>query len=242
MKINAHPHLIFGAKRESLLGKHILNARSTISHFLKDKNSDTTKKIEMNVLTSIRFGGILHNVIDKENYQSIDSRLKFISLTSTALERLHLTQPRGSTIQKQKFLIHQTIVYLDTLLAISEHLFALSVIEDGKKEKQSDKQKEVEELVDEVDRIASTAEFNEMSLFTGDFAKSSRTASMWFLSENGEMFQIFIPTMTSKSLGLKDFKNDAITISNPSDFQNKVKFAIDRIKEERKQMVNVLES
>lgn len=241
MKISYHPNLIFGSKRESLLGKQIIKVRFAISNFFRGKTSMNTNKIDMNVLTSIHSGGLLQTKLDKDSYQSIDSRLKFISVTSSALERLHQKQPKLSTFQKQNFLIHQTIVYLDTLLAISEHLLMLCMINNGNLEKQREKQKEVEELIDEVDRIASTAEFNQMALFQGDFAKSSRTASMWFLKESGELFQIFIATMTSKSLGLTDFKNEAFTLSNPISFEKKVKVAIDRIKQERKQMVAVLE-
>ncbi len=241
MKISYHPNLIFGSKRESLLGKQILKVRFAISKFFRGETSMNTKKIDMNVLTSIHRGGLLRRKIDKDSYHSLDSRLKFISLTSSALERLHQKQPKPSTFQKQSFLIHQTIVYFDTLLAISEHLLVLCAIENRNLEKQREKQKEVDELVDEVDRIASTAEFNQMALFQGDFAKSSRTASMWFLKESGEIFQIFIATMTSKSLGISDFKSDAFTLSNPIDFEKRVNVAIDRIKQERKQMLSVLE-
>ncbi|EOQ88696.1 hypothetical protein LEP1GSC202_2774 [Leptospira yanagawae serovar Saopaulo str. Sao Paulo = ATCC 700523] len=241
MKIKYDPNLIFGSKRESLFGKHILKARSLIRKYFAGKRSKDSKKVKLNVLTSIRRGGLLQTKLEKETYHSIDSRLKFISITATALERLHLIQPIQTTFQKQKFLIHQTIVYLDTLLAISEHLLALSTNEHRKKQFRWEKQREVEELVDEVDRIASTAEFNQMTLFLGDFAKSSRTASMWFLKESGEVFQVYIATMTSKSLGLTDFKNEVITLSSPIEYENKVKLAIERIKEERKQMATVLE-
>ena len=41
-------------------------------------------------------------------------------------------------------------------------------------------QVEVSQLVDEVDRIASQAEFNKMSILQGDFARNSTTGSMWF--------------------------------------------------------------
>src|SRR5690554_4444900 len=41
-------------------------------------------------------------------------------------------------------------------------------------------QVEVSQLIDEVDRIASQAEFNKMNLLKGDFARGSRVSSMWF--------------------------------------------------------------
>ena len=39
---------------------------------------------------------------------------------------------------------------------------------------------EVSELVDEIDRISSQAEFNKMKILTGSFARLHPTASMWF--------------------------------------------------------------
>jgi len=40
-------------------------------------------------------------------------------------------------------------------------------------------QVEVSALVDELDRVASQAEFNKFKLFEGDFARGSKKASMW---------------------------------------------------------------
>ncbi len=58
MKINYHPEIIFGAKRESLLGKQILKVRTAIRNLFTDKTSLKSKKIDMNVLVSIQRGGI----------------------------------------------------------------------------------------------------------------------------------------------------------------------------------------
>ncbi len=67
-------------------------------------------------------------------------------------------------------------------------------------------QVEVSQLIDEVDRIASQAEFNTMKLLQGDFARGSRTASMWFhIGANmHQREQIFIATMTASALKMKD--------------------------------------
>lgn len=67
-------------------------------------------------------------------------------------------------------------------------------------------QVEVSQLVDEVDRIASQAEFNKMNLLQGDFARLSRTMSMW-LHMGPNMHQrerVFIETMTTAALGLRN--------------------------------------
>lgn len=65
---------------------------------------------------------------------------------------------------------------------------------------------EVSELVDEIDRISSQAEFNKMKLLTGSFARLHPTASMWFhMGPNmHQRERVFIETMTSAALGLRN--------------------------------------
>ena len=67
-------------------------------------------------------------------------------------------------------------------------------------------QVEVSELVDEVDRISSQAEFNKMKLLTGAFARLHPTASMWFhMGPNmHQRERVFIETMTTAALGLRN--------------------------------------
>ncbi len=83
-------------------------------------------------------------------------------------------------------------------------------------------QVEVSQLVDEVDRIASHAQFNGMNLLTGRFARETGentvTASMWFhIGANmDQREQAFIGTMTSKALGIRNIGDDSImTFSSP---------------------------
>jgi len=67
-------------------------------------------------------------------------------------------------------------------------------------------QVEVSALVDEVDRIASQAEFNKFKLLLGDFSKANPRASMWF-HMGANMHQrerVYIGTMTAQGLGLKE--------------------------------------
>jgi flagellin len=67
-------------------------------------------------------------------------------------------------------------------------------------------QVEVSELVDEIDRISSQAEFNKMKILTGSFARLRPTASMWFhMGPNmHQRERVFIETMTSSALGLRN--------------------------------------
>jgi flagellin len=70
-------------------------------------------------------------------------------------------------------------------------------------------QVEVSQLVDEIDRIASHAQFNGMNMLTGRFARqggeNTVTASMWFhIGANmDQREQVFIGTMTSEGLGIR---------------------------------------
>lgn len=83
-------------------------------------------------------------------------------------------------------------------------------------------QVEVVQLVDEVNRISSHAEFNGMKILTGSFANAAQggqpTASMWFHvgANMDQREQVFIGTMTAAALKLEDLTtNTAISISTP---------------------------
>jgi len=77
-------------------------------------------------------------------------------------------------------------------------------------------QVEVSQLVDEIDRIASQAEFNTKKLFLGEYGRNSKTASMWF-HMGANMHQrerVFIGTMTGVALNLKSSTNQIASISS----------------------------
>ncbi|OHD71153.1 MAG: flagellin [Spirochaetes bacterium RBG_13_68_11] len=83
-------------------------------------------------------------------------------------------------------------------------------------------QVEVSQLVDEVDRIASHAQFNGMNMLTGRFARLGGenvvTASMWLhIGANMDQRErVYIGTMTSESLGLRNFGSKKfVSISTP---------------------------
>ena len=83
---------------------------------------------------------------------------------------------------------------------------------------------EVSALVDEIDRIASHAQFNGMNLLTGRFARmtgqNTPTASMWFhIGANmDQRTQVFIGTMTAAGLGIRNLGDDSfVSLEDPSD-------------------------
>ena len=80
-------------------------------------------------------------------------------------------------------LIQTTEGYLQEVADIIQRIRVLAVQSSNGIYTANDRQMiqvEVSQLIDEVDRIASQAEFNKMNLLQGDFARGSRTSSMWF--------------------------------------------------------------
>ncbi len=104
-------------------------------------------------------------------------------------------------------------------------------------------QVEVSELVAEVDRIASQAQFNGMNMLTGRFAKANGentvTASMWLhIGANmDQRMSVFIGTMTATSLGIRAIGDEAsLTIAAPDDANraiNTVDVALKKINKQR---------
>ncbi len=86
---------------------------------------------------------------------------------------------------------------------------------------------EVSQLVDEIDRIASQAEFNRFDLLLGRFSRTSRTGSMWFhIGPNmNQRERAFISTMTAKALGFRDNNGKIISLSTPSLANNVIDIA-----------------
>ena len=88
-------------------------------------------------------------------------------------------------------------------------------------------QVEVSQLVDEIDRIASHAQFNGMNVLTGRFARESGenivTGSMWFhIGANMDQRErVYIGTMTAKGLGVKNVGDDSILKLSDPDSSNR---------------------
>ena len=77
-------------------------------------------------------------------------------------------------------------------------------------------QVEVSQLVDEVNRIASHAQFNGMNMLTGNFAKDSATNGVMQFQVGANMDQserVYIGTMTAQALGLQGAQGDTGTIA-----------------------------
>jgi flagellin len=99
--------------------------------------------------------------------------------------------------------------YLDQTASILQRIRVLAVQSSNGIYTQEDRQLiqvEVSALIDEVDRIASQAEFNKFKLLLGDFSRTNPRASMWF-HMGANMHQrerVYIGTMTSQGLNLME--------------------------------------
>ncbi len=99
--------------------------------------------------------------------------------------------------------------YLDQTASILQRIRVLAVQSSNGIYTQDDRQLiqvEVSALIDEVDRIASQAEFNKFKLLLGEFSRTNPKASMWF-HMGANMHQrerVYIGTMTSQGLNLRE--------------------------------------
>ena len=80
-------------------------------------------------------------------------------------------------------------------------------------------QVEVSQLVSEVDRVASQAQFNGMNLLTGRFGANSESVMQFHIGANMDQnARVYVGTMTAQALGLKGAQggeDDSISIKEP---------------------------
>lgn len=83
-------------------------------------------------------------------------------------------------------------------------------------------QVEVNQLVDEINRIASHAQFNGMNMLTGRFAENSTTATMFFhVGANMDQRELaYIGTMTAAAMNLEDMATAAPMSISTADLAN----------------------
>lgn len=119
-------------------------------------------------------------------------------------------------------LIQTTEGYLEEVSSIIQRMRVLAIQSSNGIYTAEDRQLiqvEVSQLVDEVDRIASQAEFNKMNLLQGDFSRVSTSGSMW-IHMGANMHQrerIYVQTMTAKALGLKNMIGNPLTLSTAAE-------------------------
>ena len=99
-------------------------------------------------------------------------------------------------------------------------------------------QVEVSQLIDEVDRIATSAEFNRQKILTGIYSRNSRTGNMFFHvgpNQNQRILAV-IATMSSRALSLLDannMKRSLSTVALSNDLIGYVDSALDKLNRQR---------
>ncbi len=99
-------------------------------------------------------------------------------------------------------------------------------------------QVEVSQLIEEVDRISTTAEFNRMKLLTGNFARGSKTGSIFFHvgPNQNQRIRAFIATMNAKAFGFDapgGPKNSLALVTQANSMIGTVDEALDRLQRQR---------
>jgi flagellin len=114
-------------------------------------------------------------------------------------------------IQNGVSFVQTTEGYLDETTNILQRLRELAVQSSNGIYSSEDRlmiQVEVSQLIDEVDRIASHAQFNGMNIMTGAFARDGDNVMQFQIGANMDQnTRVFIGTMTSRALGLRDSQN-----------------------------------
>jgi flagellin len=107
-------------------------------------------------------------------------------------------------------------------------------------------QVEVSQLVDELDRIASHAQFNGMNMLTGRFARETGenvvTASMYFhIGANMDQRErVYIGTMTSFALGVRQVgSGDIMSIESPDEANRSIGVIDEGLKKINKQRADL---
>jgi flagellin len=107
-------------------------------------------------------------------------------------------------------------------------------------------QVEISQLVAEIDRIASSAQFNGMNMMTGRFAKetgeNSVTGSMWFhIGANmDQRTRVYIGTMTAKALGVMNVGDEKImTLEDPDNSNRAIGTLDEALKKVSKQRADL---
>jgi flagellin len=98
-------------------------------------------------------------------------------------------------------------------------------------------QVEVSSLIDEIDRITTSAEFNRMKMLTGVFARTSKVGSMFFhVGPNSDQrIRTYITTMSSRALTLwnGNTKRTISTVGEANAMIGSIDKALDKLNRQR---------
>lgn len=175
--------------------------------------SDRTQQVQGNV-EALSSGQRINKAGDDASGLAVSEKLRSQIRGLNQAER---------NIQNGVSFIQTTEGYLQTSQDILQRLRELSVQSANGIYTAEDRmqiQVEVSQLVDEINRIASHAQFNGMNVLTGSFAQDSAVDMTMQFQVGANMDQnetVYIGTMTAEALGLQNAQGDSgmISISTP---------------------------
>ncbi len=178
----------------------------------------------------------LTNVAAQKNMEKLSSGLKINragdDASGLAVSEKMRSQIRGlnkasENAQNGLSFIQTTEGYLQETTDVIQRIRELAVQSSNGIYTEEDRmqiQVEVSQLIAEVDRIASQAQFNGMNMLTGRFARdegtNAVTASMWFhIGANmDQRIEVYIGTMTATALNLRNLGDETImSLESPAE-------------------------
>ena len=181
----------------------------------------------------------LTNVAAQKNMEKLSSGLKINragdDASGLAVSEKMRSQIRGlnkasENAQNGLSFIQTTEGYLQETTDVIQRIRELAVQSSNGIYTEEDRmqiQVEVSQLIAEVDRIASQAQFNGLNMLTGRFARdegtNAVTASMWFhIGANmDQRMQVYIGTMTATALNLRNLGDETIMSLESPDEANR---------------------
>ena len=198
------------------------------------------------------------NLLNQKNIEKLSSGLRINragdDASGLAVSEKMRSQIRGlnqasANAQNGISFIQTTEAYLQETTDVIQRIRELSVQSSNGIYSAEDRlyiQVEVSQLIAEVDRIASHAQFNGMNMLTGRFAQETGentvTASMWFhIGANmDQRTRAYIGTMTAKALGVRNVGNESImTIDTPETANRAIGTLDEAIKKINKQRADL---
>ena len=200
----------------------------------------------------------LTNVAAQKNMEKLSSGLKINragdDASGLAVSEKMRSQIRGlnkasENAQNGLSFIQTTEGYLQETTDIIQRIRELAVQSSNGIYTEEDRmqiQVEVSQLVAEVDRIASQAQFNGLNMLTGRFAReegtNAVTASMWFhIGANmDQRMQVYIGTMTATALNLRNLGDETImSLESPAEANRAIGTLDEALKKLNKQRADL---
>ncbi|MCI6663161.1 MAG: flagellin [Treponema sp.] len=200
----------------------------------------------------------LTNVAAQKNMEKLSSGLKINragdDASGLAVSEKMRSQIRGlnkasENAQNGLSFIQTTEGYLQETTDIIQRIRELAVQSSNGIYTEEDRmqiQVEVSQLIAEVDRIASQAQFNGMNMLTGRFARdegtNAVTASMWFhIGANmDQRMEVYIGTMTATALNLRNLGDETImSLESPAEANRAIGTLDEALKKLNKQRADL---